>query len=220
MDQPRGRFPDDLPRGILLSGRKFQSMTNKRHAHSHHSTPRTPSLDPETGEPVAAPAASGDGAPAPAAPQAPPETAEVDAWKDRHLRLAAEYDNFRKRTTKERAEVWARAQAELVSRLADALDDLARFAHIDPAEIDSKTLHEGVDLVDRKVWKTLEAAGVSRIDQAGVPFDPNVHEAITTQPAAKPDQDHTVGQVVQPGYKMGDTLLRPARVVVLTWQGQ
>ena len=197
-------------------------MTNKRHAHPHH-TPRTPSLDPETGEPVAAPAASGaggPGAPASAAPEAAPDTAEVDAWKDRPLRLAAEYDNFRKRTTKERAEVWSRAQAELVSRLADALDDLARFAHIDPAEIDSKTLHEGVDLVDRKVWKTLEAAGVSRIDQAGVAFDPNVHEAIATQPAPKQDQDHTVGQVVQPGYKMGDTLLRPARVVVLTWQGQ
>ena len=187
-------------------------MTNKRHA--HHATPRAPSLDPETGEPLAAPVASGEGS-APA-----PDTSEVDAWKDRHLRLAAEYDNFRKRTTKERAEVWSRAQAELVSRLADALDDLARFAHIDPTEIDSKKLHEGVDLVERKIWKELEAAGVTRIDQAGVPFDPNIHEAVTTQPAAKPEQDHSVGQVVQPGYKMRDTLLRPARVIVLTWQGQ
>jgi len=97
---------------------------------------------------------------------------------------------------------------------------LSRFAHIDPAEIDSKTLHDGVDLVERKVWKELEAAGVARIDQAGVPFDPNVHEAVTTAPATKPEEDHTVGQVVQPGYKMRDTLLRPARVVVLTWQGQ
>ena len=194
-------------------------MTNKRHAH-HHATPRAPSLDPETGEPVPAPAASGDGPPSAPAPDAAPDTSEVDAWKDRHLRLAAEYDNFRKRTTKERAEVWSRAQAELVSRLADALDDLARFAHIDPAEIDSKKLHEGVDLVERKIWKELDAAGVTRIDQAGVPFDPNIHEAVTTQPAAKPEQDHTVGTVVQPGYKMRDTLLRPARVVVLTWQGQ
>ena len=116
--------------------------------------------------------------------------------------------------------MWQRAQADLVSRLADALDDLSRFAHIDPAQIDSKTLHDGVDLVERKVWKELEGAGVTRIDQVGVPFDPNIHEAVTTQPAAKPEQDHTVGQVVQPGYKMRDTLLRPARVVVLTWQGQ
>ena len=195
-------------------------MNNKRHAHSPQSPPtppRAPSLDPETGEPVETPAAPV----APAASGAPtPEGSEVDVWKDHHLRLAAEYDNFRKRTAKERAEVWTRAQAELVSRLADALDDLSRFAHIDPAEIDSKTLHDGVDLVERKVWKELESAGVTRIDQTGVPFDPNIHEAVTTQPAAKPEQDHTVGQVVQPGYKMRDTLLRPARVVVLTWQGQ
>jgi len=202
-------------------------MTNKRHAHSppHQATPpRAPSLDPDTGQPVQNVAVP-DGAAAPAPP--PPGTvvpieapSEVEAWKDRHLRLAAEYDNFRKRTAKERADMWGRAQAELVSRLADALDDLSRFAHIDPAEIDSKTLHDGIDLVERKVWKELEAAGVTRIDQAGVPFDPNMHEAVTTQPATKPEQDHTVGQVVQPGYKMRDTLLRPARVVVLTWQGQ
>src|SRR5467141_3631948 len=197
-------------------------MNNKRHAHSPQSPstqPRAPSLDPDTGEPVQSPPASATSGGA-AAPASPGDLPDVDVWKDRHLRLAAEYDNFRKRTTKERAETWARAQAEIVSRLADALDDLSRFAHIDPAEIDSKTLHEGVDLVERKVWKELENAGVTRIDQAGVPFDPNVHEAVTTQPAAKPEQDHTVGQVVQPGYKMRDTLLRPARVVVLTWQGQ
>jgi len=201
-------------------------MNNKRHGHSPQppaSPPRTPSLDPDTGEPVPAPASSGvSGGPAASVASAASQGSvpELDEWKDRHLRLAAEYDNFRKRTTKERAETWGRAQAELVSRLADALDDLSRFAHIDPAEIDAKTLHDGVDLVERKVWKELESAGVTRIDQAGVPFDPNVHEAVTTQAAAKPEQDHTVGQVVQPGYKMRDTLLRPARVVVLTWQGQ
>src|SRR5438477_3210051 len=194
-------------------------MTNKRHAHSppHQATPpRAPSLDPDTGEPPETTAASAG----PAASQPAPEASEVEVWKDRHLRLAAEYDNFRKRSAKERAEVWQRAQAELVSRLADALDDLSRFAHIDPADIDAKTLHEGVDLVERKIWKELEGAGVTRIDQSGVPFDPNLHEAVTTQPAPKPELDHTVGQVVQPGYKMRDTLLRPARVVVLTWQGQ
>lgn len=193
-------------------------MTNKRHPHH----PPAPSLDPETHQPPQAPekepSDGGPAGPTPAASQTTAEPSEVDVWKDRHLRLAAEYDNFRKRMTKERAETWTRAQAELVNRLADALDDLARFAHIDPAEIDSKTLHEGVDLVERKVWKELENAGVTRIDKAGVPFDPNVHEAVTTQPAAKPEQDHTVGQVVQPGYRMRDTLLRPARVIVLTWQ--
>jgi molecular chaperone GrpE len=89
----------------------------------------------------------------------------------------------------------------------------------DPAETDAKTLHEGVELVQRKIWKDLESAGVSRIDQTGVPFDPNLHEAVTMQPAPKPELDHTVGQVVQPGYKLRDVLLRPARVVVFSWQG-
>ena len=195
-------------------------MTNKRHPHSRP----VPSLDPETKEPVVAEtpveAAVPSAPPTPPAGPAPPAgPSELDVWKDRHLRLAAEYDNFRKRTAKERTETWQRAQAELVSRLADALDDLSRFAHIDPAETDAKTLHEGVDLVERKMWKVLESAGVTRIDQAGVPFDPHLHEAVTMQPAPKPELDHTVGQVVQAGYKMGDVLLRPARVIVLTWQG-
>ena len=209
-------------------------MTNKRHQHSpppppqppasSPHAPRTPSLDPDTGEAVQG--AQGPFAPSPAAAAEPPPApgaaspSEVDVWKDRHLRLAAEYDNFRKRTIKERTEAWPRAQADLVARLADALDDLSRFAHVDPAQTDARTIHDGVDLVERKVWKELEAAGVRRIDQAGVPFDPHVHEAVTSQPAASPEQDHTVGQVVQPGYTMRDMLLRPARVVVLTWQGR
>src|SRR3989449_11312423 len=152
-------------------------MTNKRHAHSppHQATPpRAPSLDPDTGEPLETTAASAAPAPgAPAASQPAPEASEVEVWKDRHLRLAAEYDNFRKRSAKERAEVWGRAQAEIVSRLADALDDLSRFAHIDPAEIDSKTPPDGVDLLGRKIWKEVGAVGGRRGEPAGRPCDPH-----------------------------------------------
>jgi molecular chaperone GrpE len=169
----------------------------------------------------------------PSAPSEPPESGalieppeqavqrlegELADLKDKYLRLAAEYDNFRKRSVKERTDVWGRAQADLVQRLVDALDDLARFAHVDPAETDAKTIHDGVDMVERKVWKELDAAGVTRVDQIGVPFDPNVHEAVTTRPADHAAKDHTVGAVLQPGYRMGGALLRPARVVVLTWQ--
>jgi len=138
---------------------------------------------------------------------------------DRYLRLAAEFENYKKRSLRERIEQRARAQAELIEKLVDALDDLARFAHVDPAQTDAKTIHDGVDMVERKFWKQLDAVGVTRIDQVGVPFDPNVHEAVTMQPAAAPAQDHSVGAVLQPGYKLGDVLIRPARVVVLTWQG-
>lgn len=137
---------------------------------------------------------------------------------DKYLRLAAEFENFKKRSVRERAELRSRAQGELLERLVDALDDLARFAHVDPAQTDAKTMHEGIDMVERKVWKALDAAGVVRLDQLGVAFDPNLHEAVTMQPAADPAQDHTVGAVLQPGYKLGESLIRPARVVVLTWQ--
>jgi molecular chaperone GrpE len=144
---------------------------------------------------------------------------ELAELNDRHLRLAAEYDNFRKRTSRERTDLWASAQAELLARLVDALDDLARFAHVDPVSVNAKALREGVEMVERKIWKELEAERVERIDQTGVPFDPGVHEAVITAPTEVPEQDHTVGAVLQPGYKLGDRLLRPARVQVLTYQG-
>src|SRR5258705_10755794 len=72
--------------------------------------------------------------------------AERDQLKDRYLRLAAEYENYKKRTTKERAEAWARAQAERGARLADALDDLSGFAAVHRATPDAQTIHERVDL--------------------------------------------------------------------------
>ena len=138
--------------------------------------------------------------------------------QDRYLRLAAEYDNFRKRTAKERAESWQKAQVELLSRLVDGIDDLARFSEVTPQRTDSKTLHDGIVLVERKLWKELQAAGLSRIDQKDVPFDPRVHEAVATTPAVTPAQDHTVAAVLQAGYMLGDILVRPARVQVRTWQ--
>lgn len=188
-------------------------------------------VEPETPAPPAESAVADDAAVAEPAP-APgvgallelPEEAvvrlesELADTKDRYVRLAADFENFRKRMLRERTELWGKAQADVVVRLMDALDDLARFAHVDPAETDARALHDGVEMVERKFLKELEALGVRRVDQAGVPFDPHVHEAVTTAPAPDAAQDHTVGRVLQAGYKLGDQLIRPARVVVLTWQ--
>jgi len=190
-------------------------MNEKKHR--HHSAPTHPAA-----EAAAVPDAPPQATPLPVEPAAEAVRrleAELADAKDKHLRLAAEFDNFKKRVTRERTEGWARAQADLLARLVDALDDLARFAHVDPAQTDAKTIHDGVDMVERKIWKQLEALGVTRLDQTGVPFDPHVHEAVTMQPATAAAQDHTVAAVLQPGYKLGDTLIRPARVIVLTWQG-
>ena len=139
---------------------------------------------------------------------------------DKYLRLAAEFDNYKKRSLKERMEAHTRAQADLVAKLVDALDDLARFAHVDPAQTDAKTIHDGVDMVERKIWKVLDSVGVKRIDQVGVAFDPRLHEAVTTAPADRVEADHTVGAILQPGYALGDALIRPARVQVLTWPAE
>ena len=139
---------------------------------------------------------------------------EITLERDKYLRLAAEFDNFRKRMTRERIEAEARGQGELVRRLLDPLDDVARFAHVDPAVTDSATLVEGVAMVEKKLDKSLRAAGLETVNPAGEKFDPALHEAVATQPTDDPELDHTVAQVYQVGYTFKGQLLRPARVVV------
>ena len=169
-----------------------------------------------------APESQGDGQPSSATSDAPPAAESSDALTqqiDKYLRLAAEYDNYRKRSLKERAEAASRGQAELVSKLVDSIDDLSRFAHIDPATTDPQTLHKGIELVEQKLLKVLGAAGLEVINPLDQTFDPTLHEAVATEPALSPEDDHTVGKVFQSGYRFNGQLLRPARVVVKQWTG-
>ena len=145
--------------------------------------------------------------------------AQIESANDKYLRLAAEYDNFRKRTMKERQDERGRAQADLVKLLMDPLDDLTRFAGVDVTSATIPMMVEGAALVARKVFKELNAGGLTVIDPVDEMFDPAVHEAVTTQPAATPELDHTVGAVFQVGYMYNGMLLRPARVVVRQWNG-
>ena len=200
----------------------------KRHReHASEESARTP-------EPPA-PESQGDGQAEGTATDLPPQTQAAadtpapastsDASQalteqiDTYLRLAAEYDNYRKRSLKERAEAASRGQAELVSKLVDAIDDLSRFAHIDPATTDPQTLHKGIELVEQKMLKVLGAAGLDVVNPLDQTFDPTIHEAVATEPALSPEDDHTVGKVFQPGYRFNGQLLRPARVVVKQWNG-
>jgi molecular chaperone GrpE len=144
---------------------------------------------------------------------------EMAELKDRHLRLAAEFDNYRKRSTRERAELADRAQASFVSKLLDVLDDLDRLVASDPAT-PLPALREGLSAVDRKLWKELQDAGVERIDPAGAPFDPALHEAVSTTPAPDRSKDQIVSATFQPEYRFKGTLVRPARVQVYSDQGQ
>jgi molecular chaperone GrpE len=150
----------------------------------------------------------------------PDVAAQLAELSDRYLRLAAEYDNYRKRTGRERLELRARAQGDLVASLIDSLDALGRVAHLDPEATNARDVIAGIELAERKMLKQLEAAGLERIAEVGVPFDPNQHEAIAQVPAETPEQDHTVAAVFQIGYRFGGQLLRPARVQVRIWTGE
>jgi molecular chaperone GrpE len=139
---------------------------------------------------------------------------ELEALNDRHLRLAAEFDNFRKRSQAEIGSSGARAQAALVERLLDVLDDLHRVTSMDLEGAVVESVMEGVDLVERKMHRLLSDAGLETLDPQDEPFDPNVMEAMIRVPAESPDEDDTVAQVLQPGFRFRGHLIRPARVSV------
>src|SRR5207245_7156577 len=160
---PPGRRADEFALAVLAASfvwdGEFPVTTARRERHSdclvkrkpmkHHTEQPQPAQQPGAADPPAPPAppAASEGAlvelPEEAVARLEGELAEL---KDKYLRLAAEYDNFRKRSAKERAEVWGKAQADVVQRLVDGLDDLARFAHVDRAQADAKTIHDGVEL--------------------------------------------------------------------------
>jgi molecular chaperone GrpE len=138
---------------------------------------------------------------------------EFSVLSDRHLRLAAEFDNYRKRVERERSDAWTRAQGDLAGRLLDTLDDLERVsAHADTSTPDA--LLQGVQLVERKLRQVLEAAGLESVDAEGARFDHNEMEAVAMVAAESPEDDDIVSDVFQRGYTFKGTLLRPARVRV------
>lgn len=143
----------------------------------------------------------------------------LDEERDRHLRLAAEYDNFRKRVARERTELNDRSQAALVVRLLEVLDDMDRL-NADGAAASPDQLRQAIDLVDRKLRKELQAAGLERIDPVGAAFDPSLHEAVSTVAPPSPDLDHQVSATFQAGYRFKGALIRPARVQVYAEQGR
>ncbi len=146
------------------------------------------------------------------------EIGVLEAERERYMRLAAEFDNYRKRTAKEAQQARTRGQGDLIKQLLDSVDDLTRFAHVDPATTDCATLVTGVEMVEKNLMKVLAGAGVEVINPVELPFDPNLHEAVSTQAAETPDEDHMVAQVYQRGYMLNGQLLRPARVVVKQYQ--
>ena len=139
---------------------------------------------------------------------------EFDELNDRHLRLAAEFNNFRRRSEQERKESWARAQADLLGRMLEVLDDLERVADLDTSNATVEAIMEGIDLVERKFVRALSDSGVEIIDPVGESFDPERMEALMRVPAEDEAEDDQVAQVFQKGYALKGVLVRPARVSV------
>jgi len=136
--------------------------------------------------------------------------AERDELFDRLQRLAAEFDNFRKRNARETAATIERANERLVKELLPVLDDLGRALEA-ASEHEEAKLEDGVRLVHRALSELMAKEGLAEIETEGK-FDPHVHEALLSQPSD--EEEGSVIEVVQKGYKLGDKVLRPARVVV------
>lgn len=136
-----------------------------------------------------------------------------DDYLDGMQRARAEFDNYRRRTMREGASQREAGKAEVTEGLLDVLDDLDRTLEAAEGSSDDG-LAKGVHLVAEKLVAALRATGLERVDATGVPFDPNLHEAVQQRDADEPRDEPVVAQVLRPGYVLGGRVLRAAMVVV------
>lgn len=139
---------------------------------------------------------------------------EVAEAKDKYLRLFSEFENFRRRTAREKLDLIKTASEELVVALIPVVDDFERALNNMSEDADVKTVREGVELVHQKFTKTLTQKGVEKIGtKKGDDFNDEVHEAITQIPAPEDKLKGKIVDVIEPGYKLGDKVIRFAKVV-------
>jgi len=139
--------------------------------------------------------------------------AELAESKDKYLRLAAEFDNFRRRTRKERDEFAQIANKDIVLSLLEVLDDVDRATGALEASNDEK-LKEGVALIFNKLRNTLQSKGLKPMESVGNDFDPDLYEALTEAPAPSEDLQGKVIDEIVKGYYLNDKIIRHAKVVV------
>ena len=139
-------------------------------------------------------------------------TRELGEIKDKHLRLYSEFENFRRRTAKERLDLIGTANADLITALLPVLDDFERAM-----ESESTSEHEGINLIYQKLLKELKSKGLKPMDGLeGESFDAEIHEAISQIPAPKKKLKNRIVHVVEKGYYLNDKVLRYAKVVIGT----
>ena len=140
-------------------------------------------------------------------------TKERDELKDRFLRLAAETENYKKRSEREKSQFLKRANESLVKDLLPVLDNLERALDAAKAEDEGSAVVAGLGLIHQELWKVLERHGLTPVEAMGQAFDPEFHEAMMQQEDAD-QEENTVLAVMQKGYTFQDRLLRPAMVIV------
>ncbi len=138
----------------------------------------------------------------------------IEDQKDKYLRLSAEFDNYRKRTLKEKAELIKNGGEKAISAILPILDDLERaLANMKKLD-DIQAMYDGIDLIHQKFLKTLSQEGLQKMEPVGESFDTDFHEAIALVPAPEETQKGKVLDCVQTGYKLNDKVIRHAKVVV------
>jgi len=138
----------------------------------------------------------------------------VNEEKDRYLRLAAEFDNYRKRTLKEKAELIKNGGEKTLTAILPVLDDFERALKNMEATEETRAMKEGVELIFNKFNKVLEQEGLQKIETEGQAFDVDFHEAIALIPAPSEDLKGKILDCVQTGYKLNDKVIRHAKVAV------
>ena len=139
--------------------------------------------------------------------------AEVAEWKDKYLRLQAEFDNYRKRTLKEKMDLVASGGEDVLKEMLCVVDDMDRAQASMAASDNIDSIREGVELIARKLSEVMRAKGVSEIEAVGLPLDTDLHEAIAKFPV-EDERKGLIIDVVQKGYKLKDKVIRYAKVVV------
>ena len=142
-----------------------------------------------------------------------PVNAEAEEWKDKYLRLSAEFDNYRKRTLREKMELIESGGEDVIKSMLSVMDDFDRALGAMQTATDVAAVREGVELISQKMRDALKAKGVSEIEAKGEVLDTDLHEAVAKFPAGE-EQKGKVIDVVQKGYKLKEKVIRYAKVVV------
>ena len=146
----------------------------------------------------------------------PLETAkqEIAELKDKYLRLYADFENFRRRTSKEKLELLSTASADVIKLILPVVDDFERAKVSFDSSVDTVALKEGVDLIYTKLYKTLESKGLKPMESKGETFDVELHESIAQFPAPSDDLKGKVIDEIEKGYYLNDKVIRYAKVIV------